>query len=263
MTPEPSTRNDSPPERQPVVAKNNWVVPVTWLGLVALLLGSGLYVFKSCRDLPVQTLDRTGRLVNELGQQLEKVAAAFKQGTITTTFTSYATTISGSQYLQFATLSQAETFTRKDESSLAFGYVPLPDVIVQASAPVTYTYYLDLNARWDFRLEGGVIYVVAPDIRYNKPAVDVSRMTYEVKKNSMIRNTTEALENLKSSITGMSFKKAEANIELVRETGRRQTETFVHNWLAKSFSDGKNYPVKVMFRSEVKNQANGVVPKPE
>ena len=259
--PEMPSRDEVQPERQTATVKHSWAVPVMWMVIVLILVGGAAYVFKSCRDLPVQTLEQTGKLVNELGRQLEKVASAFKQGSVTTTFTSYATTISGSQYLQFATLSQQEVFTRKDESSMAFGYIPLPDVIVEATAPVTYTYYLDLNARWDFRLQDGVIYVIAPNIKYNKPAVDVSRIDYEVKKNSLIRNTTEAMENLKSSITWLSYKKAEANIGLVRETGRKQTETFVHNWLAKSFADGKNYPVKVMFQNETTGLENGILPK--
>jgi hypothetical protein len=214
------------------------------------VLSTALYVFKSCRDLPGDALTRAGQVVEQVGQKAQQVAAAFKQGTITTTFTSYATTLSGSQYLQFATLSQMEHFTRKDESSMAFGYIPLPDVVVEATAPVSYTYYLDLNARWDFKVQDGVLWVIAPEIKFNKPSVDASRITYEIKKNSLLRNTSEAMENLKESITWLSIKKAQANIDLVRETGRKQTETFVQNWLAKTFTDGRNYPVKVVFRSE-------------
>jgi hypothetical protein len=250
--------NDSPPTAQGASTKSPWALPVMWMVIVLGLLGSGLYVFKSCRELPGETLDKAGKVVATAGQQFQKVAAAFKQGNVTTTFTSYATTISGSQYLQFATLSQREIFTRKDESSLAFGYIPLPDVIVQATAPVSYTYYLDLNARWDFVLHDGIIIVTAPDIKYNRPAVDVSQITYEVKKNSLIRNTGDAMENLKSSITALSYKKAEANIELVRETGRKQTEAFVENWLAKSFADGKKYPVKVRFLHEPQGKDAGL-----
>jgi hypothetical protein len=251
-------RNDSPPAGQGLSSKNPWAVPVMWVVIVLSVLASGLYVFKSCIGLPGETLDKAGKVVATAGQQLQKVVAAFKQGNVTTTFTSYATTISGSQYLQFATLSQREVFTRKDESSLAFGYIPLPDVIVEATAPISYTYYLDLNAPWDFVLRDGVIFVTAPDIKYNRPAVDVSQIAYEVKKNSLIRNTTEAMENLKSTITALSYKKAEANIELVRETGRKQTETFVENWLAKSFADGKKYPVKVRFRHEPQGKDAGL-----
>ncbi len=215
-----------------------------------MLIGGGVYIFKSCRDLPGDTMQQAGKLARTIGEQAQQVASAFRQGTILTTFTSYATSLSGSQYLQFATLSQRETFSRTDESTVLFGYIPLPEVIVEASAPVTYTYYLDLNASWDFVLRDGVIWVTAPDIKYNKPALDISRITYDVKKDSHFRNTTEAMENLRSSMTAMCYKKAQTNVELVRETGRRQTEAFVHNWLAKSFADGKKYPVKVRFRNE-------------
>ena len=260
-SPESRPGNDSPPAGPTATGRSPWAIPIMWMVIVLSLVGGALYVFKSCRDLPAEALERTAKVVQTAGQQLQKVAAAFKQGNITTTFTSYATTISGSQYFQFATISQHEVFTRTDESSLAFGYLPLPEVIVQATAPVSYTYYLDLNARWDFLLKDGVILVTAPDIKYNRPAVDVSHITYEVKKNSLFRNTSEAMENLKSSITWLSYKKAESNINLVRETGRKQTESFVENWLAKSFADGKRYPVKVRFRNEARAQDDGITNK--
>src|SRR5579859_3272890 len=260
--PEAPPERDSPRNARAEAGRNPWAWPVMWMVAVAIFAGAGVFVFKSCRDLPSETLKQTGKLAEQLGQQAQKVASAFKQGTITTTFTSYATTLSGSQYLQFATLSQHETFTRTDESSLLFGYIPLPDVIVEASAPVTYTYYLDLNARWDFLLRDGVIWVTAPDIKYNKPALDISRITYEVKKDSHFRNTSEAMENLRTSMTWMTYRKAQANVELVRETGRKQTETFVENWLAKSFADGRKYPVKVRFRTEKGGLETPTAPTP-
>jgi hypothetical protein len=261
-SPEAFPPKDPSPAPAPA-ASNSWAWPVAWMLIVAMLVAGSVYFFKSCRDLPGDTLDKTGQLVHTLGQEAQKVASAFKQGTVTTTFTSYATSLSGSQYLQFATLSQRELFTRTDESSLLFGYIPLPDLIVEASAPVTYTYYLDLNAHWDFVLRDGVIWVTAPDIKFNKPALDISRITYEVKKDSHFRNTSEAMENLRNSMTWMCYKKAQANIELVRETGRKQTETFVENWLAKSFADGRNYPVKVRFRTEKTSLDSGSAPKAE
>src|SRR5262245_28921344 len=196
MTPSETTvGDDAKPALESRPAKNSWAWPVMWMVVVLAIVSAGIYVFKSCRDLPGETLGHAGKIVEQVGQKVQQVAAAFRKGTITTIFTSYATSIGGSQYLQFATLSQVETFTRKDESSMAFGYIPLPDVIVEATAPVTCTYYLDLNARWDFRLQDGVIWVIAPDIKFNKPSVDASRITYQVTKNSLIRNTTEAMEN--------------------------------------------------------------------
>jgi hypothetical protein len=240
---------------RPAGSRNAWAWPVAAMVTVLIIVAGAVYVFNSCRNLPGEAIDKTGQLVDKVGKRLAEVAAAFNQGTITTTFTSYATSVSGSQYLQFATLSQDERFRRTDEASTGFGYIPLPDVIVEAEAPVTYTYYLDLNDRWDFTLQDSVITVVAPPIKFNKPAVDASRITYEVKKDSMIRDTRQALEGLKSSITSMTYQKAAANIGLVRETGRRQTEMFVQNWLARSFADGRKYAVSVRFRGEA--QTNG------
>ncbi len=241
---------------------HSWAWPTVWMVAVCVVTAAGVYTFKSCRDLPGEVLDKTGKTAHEVGRQLASIAAAFKQGTITVSFTSYATSLSGSQFFQFATLNQTEKFTRRDEASLGFGYIPLPDLIVEATAPVTYTYYLDLNERWDFVFENGEILVTAPKIRYNKPAVDASRIEYEVKKDSLLRKTRDAMENLKNSITSLSYKRAESNVELVREMGRHQTETFVRNWLSKSFADGKRYPVRVQFRDEI-SKPSPLAPKPE
>ena len=97
--------------------RNDWAWPVAWMVTVFLLVAGAVYVFKSCRDLPGEAIDKTGWLVDKVGKRLAEVAAAFNQGAITTTFTSYATSVSGSQFLQFATLSQDERFRRTDEAS--------------------------------------------------------------------------------------------------------------------------------------------------
>jgi hypothetical protein len=250
-----SAENESKPAETARQPGNPWAWPVAWIATIAIVVVGGLYVFKSCRDLPVETLEKSGKLAKAVGKGLAEVAAAFNKGTITTTFTSYATEMSGHQYLQVAELKQQERFTRTDEATTGFGYIPLPEVIVEADAPVSYTYYLDFNESWDFTLRDGQVIVTAPDIKPNKPAVDVSKMTYEVKKNSMIRDTRQAMDALKSSITSMAHQKARTNVELVRETSRKQTEMFVQNWLSKSFADGHKYPVSVQFRSEIRTNA--------
>ncbi len=239
------------PKKTRRASSNNWAWPVAWMMTLLTIAAAGLYVFKSCRDMPGQAIGGATQLAKQIGKGMAEVAAAFNQGTVTTSFTSYATSISGSQYLQFATLTQQERFTRTDEASTAFGYLPLPEVMVEADAPVNYTYYLDLNDKWEFQLQKGIINVIAPNIKFNKPAVDVSRITYEVRKDSHFRRTSQAMENLKNSITFMAHQKARENVNLVRETGRRQTEMFVQNWLSRSFGDGTNYAVKVIFRNEV------------
>ena len=211
-----------------------------WLGTVLILVGGSIYVFKACRDLPSEVVSKTG-------QALAGLASALKHGTVTTSFVSYATTVSNQQYLQFATLKQMEIFTR-EQSTTVFGYPVLPDVVVEARAPVEYTYYLDFNGKWQFVLRENVLCVLAPEIKFNKPAVDASRIAYEVKKGYF--KTPAAQENLKQSITGLTVVRAKENIHLVRETGRKQVADFVERWLSRSFTDGKQYPVKVFFADE-------------
>jgi len=219
-----------------------------WIGIILIIASAAVLLIKSCLEFPERTLQRTGQAIEKASDAMATVAAAFRQGTVRTSFVSFATTITNSQRLQFATLKQMEVFTRTEEPSTGFGYVPLPDVVVEARAPVEYSYYLDLNATWKFDLHDGVLEVYAPPIRANKPAVDVSGLTYEVRKGRF--HTAEALENLKSSITSLVTLRARENVPLVRETARRETEQFVEKWLVRSFADGKQYPVKVYFPGE-------------
>src|SRR5438128_1577680 len=127
----------SVPSPEEAKVQNPWARAVMWIAIVGFFVGAGLYVFKSCVNAPVN-------FVGKASQALSTLAAAFNQGTVTTSFVSYATTISNYQRLQITGLKQTEIFTRTEETSTAFGYVPLPDVVVEARAPVEYTYYLDL-----------------------------------------------------------------------------------------------------------------------
>ncbi len=233
------------------MARNPWVMPATGIAVLAILTFAALYVFKSCRDLPVELAEKTGRTIDKAATAVVDVLTAFRRGQVTTSFISYATSIHPSHHLQFAKIHQMEIFTRRDEASTAFGYIRLPDVVVEARAPVEYTYYLDLNAAWTLTLTNEIIYVVAPRIRYNKPAVDASEITYEIRQSSALRDTAEAQQNLKESITFMANRKARENIALVRETARKQVTDFVEKWLLHSFpDDGRRYPIKVFFADE-------------
>ena len=246
----------TPPSPSSPTPHQAWARTTLWVLVVLICVVNAVIVFKSCRNLPGETLDKTGKVIDKAGKALADLASAFNQGRVTTEFISYATTLSNQHYLQFATLKQTEIFTRKDESTTGFGYIPLPEVVVEARAPVEYTYYLDLNAKWDFVLKDNVLYVFAPPIRFNKPAVDASAITYEVKKGYF--KTAEAQENLKQSLSSLVALKARENIPLVRENGRRQVTEFVEHWLLKSFADGKRHPVKVFFPNE--KPPDGVLP---
>lgn len=229
----------SPPSQQ--TPQQAWARATMWMVVVLVLAVNAVIFFKTCSAVPGKTIDKAG-------QALSNIVAAFNQGTVTTVFLSYATTISNHQHLQVATLKQTEVFTQTNQLSTGFGYIPLPDVVVEARAPVEYTYYLDFNAPWRFVLKDGVIVVTAPPLRFNKPAVDASAISYEVRKGHF--KTAEAQESLKRSVTSFVTIRAKDNIALVRENARKQTTEFVENWLVKSFGHAKQYPVKVYFADE-------------
>ena len=249
------------PSLPPKDQANPWARSVMWIVIVAILAGAGLYVFRSCRDLPGDVATRSGNIIRQVGHAVADVAAAFNRGTITTSFVSYATSLTNHQYLQFATLKQMEIFTQTEAPSTGFGYIPLPEVVVEARVPVEYTYYLDLKGEWKFVLEGNVIHVFAPPVRFNRPAVDVSQLKYEVKKGYL--KSDDAQQRLHGSITSLVTLRAKDNVPLVKETGRKQTEEFIQTWLANAFPDGKDYPVKVYFPGETRPKGIELIRKPE
>jgi hypothetical protein len=224
--------------------RSHWPYVVAVLGLSALALVG--YLVRQARSLPGELMEEGRSIVGDL----KSVAAAFRTGTITTSFVSYATEMSGSHYLQFATLKEMEVFERTDRAALLWGQLELPDVVVRAEAPVEYTYYLDLDARWDFNLEGQTVLVRAPAIGFNTPAIDASKIRYDVASGSVLRNEERALDNLKRGLTDLSKRRAQENVSLVRELGRRKTEEFVRTWLLSRYQDASSYRVVVVFPGE-------------
>jgi hypothetical protein len=252
---------NSPPPARPEAPRfgTAWAVAVTVIAVVTILVGAGLYVFRSVRELPADAAKGTLKAI----EQVKQVAAAFRRGTIRTEFASYATTVTGSNYLQFATLRQTEVFTRTDKSSVLWGSLELPEVVVSATAPVVYTAYLDLNAEWHFNLTGQTLEVLAPPIRFNLPAINASEIHYEIRQGSLLRDEEDSLEELKRGLTQMSIRRSRDHLPLIKETGRRKTQEFIENWLVQSFGDGRDYRVQVVFADEAVPRGDRGVRLPE
>jgi hypothetical protein len=217
------------------------------LGLATILaLGAG-YALRRVTSLPGEMAEQGKGILRDL----KSVAEGFRTGTVTTSFASYATEVSGTTFLQFATLRQVEVFERKDASSLLWGQLALPEVVVEARAPVEYTYYLDLNQAWTLKLEGDTILVAAPRIEFNTPALDPSALRFEVREGSVFRDEAAVVEQLRRGLSDLAKLRARQHVVLVRETGRRRTEQFVETWLGRAFSDGARHRARVTFPDEV------------
>ena len=223
-----------------------WALAAAVVAVVAIVVGAGLYVFRSVRSLPGEVVEGGREALRGLGE----VAAAFRTGTVTTTFRSYATEVTGTTRLQFAELRQEELFERRDTEAVLWGALALPDVVVEARAPVAYTYFLDLDEEWRFRMEGREVLVVAPPIEWNRPAVDVSALRLTVREGSVFRDENLALDRLRSELTPLLDRRARQHVPFVRETGRRKVEAFVETWLVQRFADGAGRRAKVVFADE-------------
>ena len=223
-----------------------WAFALAAVAIVAVLAGSLLYVFRSTRRLPGEVLEGGRQALRDL----RDVAAAFRSGTVTTTFHSYATQVTGTSRLQFAELRQIEVFERRDEAAVLWGAVALPDVVVEARVPVAYTYYLDLEKEWRFRLEGRDVRVVVPPVEWNLPGVDISALRFEVREGSVFRDEHLALDRLRAELTPLLQRRAREHVPLVREAGRRKVEAFVETWLIQRFTDGRDYRARVVFGDE-------------
>lgn len=223
-----------------------WALAAAVVAVALIVTGGALYVFRSARSLPAEIAEGGRKALSEL----REVAAAFRTGTITTTFRGDATTVTGSARLQFAELRQNEVFERRDAAAVLWGTLALPDVVVEARAPVAYTYFLDLDKEWRFRLESGAVDVIAPAIEWNRPAPDVSALSFSVREGSVLRDEQLALDRLRSELTPLLERRAREHVPLVREAGRRKVERFVETWLVERFADGREYRARVVFADE-------------
>jgi hypothetical protein len=260
--PSPASASEPVSRTEPVEAgalppgdpRSSWQHTVFWMFTLALVAASGLYMFKSCRDLPGEAVDLTAnkavQIRTNLSRTLAQLAETFNHRAVTVSMNSTGTTLESMKHFQFKKVTQTEIFTHTDRATTGFGYIALPEVIVEARAPVEYAYYLDLDAPWRLVVRDRQVHVLTPDIQFNRPAVDVSRIEYEVKKGSVFRDTEAARESLKKSITSLAYMKGLENLRLVRAGGREPVEEFVKQWLLHSFADGTNYQVKVYFPGE-------------
>jgi hypothetical protein len=97
------------------VGHGPWAFAFAVVAVVVVLTAAGLYMFRSLRSLPGGAVE-AGREV--LGD-LREVAEAFRQGSVRTIFINHAARVSGSTYLQVATLKQTEVYTRSDKVGLS------------------------------------------------------------------------------------------------------------------------------------------------
>jgi hypothetical protein len=202
------------------------IVAIIVAGVAAIVIG--IYAVHRVTQIPVETVDKAG-------EALTRIASAFRTGTVTIEFHDYVTKVSGVNYLQIANLKSVDTFTRTDSTAIFWDLIGLPDITVEIQTPVEYTFYLDLNDKWEFTWDQQrqSIFVIAPPIKCNTPAVDIANLKIMVKDGSIFRDKDAAIERLKKEMPGLARTIASEKIPLIREVARRETRTFIENWVVK------------------------------
>ena len=221
-----------------------------WALAMALLI-------MACLVLPILLIRSAMQRVRSLGGAAESalisarsVVEGFRSGKVETTFKSYASEIKGVSRFQFAELKQLESFERTDSATLAWGLVPLPDVVVEARGEVVYTYALDLKKPWSLKLQDNIVDVTAPAPEPGIPALDPSTLKFDVKKNSVLRDEAAVRSALQAGLSGLLKQRATEHLATVRETGRRATADFVRTFLVSSYDDAASFTVRVRFEDE-------------
>ena len=232
---------------------------ITIIAVVVIVAATVIYIFSSLARIPDAAVEQTKEIIGSV----QELAAAFRQGTVETRFMTYATEISGSTYLQVASVDRVEVFTREDRASIFWGAVPLPDVVVSATAPVQYTAYVDLDQPWHLTLEDRTLSVDAPAVEFNQPAIDASRIEWTVQEGSLLRDEDAALADLKAGLTSMSHHRTRELENLVRETARTKIADFVRVWLLQSFPNAQDVSIEVTFADEAGPAAPVLLRRPD
>lgn len=176
------------------------------------------------------------------------LGGGFLRHRTTESFLSYASRVSGTSRLQVATLRSVEVFQLADSATLLG--IPLPEVVVEARAPVETTWYLDLKAPWTVRAGDRVILVAAPALQFNTPAIDVAHLEYREVKGSLWRREAPVIEKLRLALGPMARRAAAAHLPEVRETARAQVAAFVLSWILHAEGNAEPGSVRVRFADE-------------
>lgn len=206
-----------------------WFMRIKVLSYLALvvLLGVGAYFLVS------KLRPSSGAYVHLYDEQItEKFATTIQQ-------------LTGKQSLYVAKLHTVEVVERTSAAK-ALG-ISLPSVVLEAEIPVEYNYYVPLSGGWRFEVRDRVLKVFPPELTSSRPAVDLAKMKFKIKKGSVLRNQKELLKKFESDIPGFLIERAIQHRDSVRDEARNSVEEFIRSWILTSMTHLEIEQVEVQF----------------
>lgn len=162
--------------------------------------------------------------------------------------------LSGSKKLILATLKHYEIFEKKSEMTLFNKRLKLPDIVVSASMPVEYNYYVDFDGTWDIFVNENTIRVIAPDPKAVSPSVSVSEIEFGVVKGSFFRRDSIVTEELRLELDQLLMESSSRHVSSIIEVARRELYELVKLWLHENQQD---LEIQILFQNEVTSISKG------
>ncbi len=174
--------------------------------------------------------------------------SAFYEENLTDKFQAYATKVTGKQSLYVAKLEQKEIIERKSEASV-LGF-DLPSVVLKVEVPVEYNYYVNLTNGWSFKFSDNVLTVSVPELTNSKPAIDISKLRFILKKGSVFRSEKEVAQRFQKELPSLLIDRSIGNRDLVRDQAKVSIQEFVHLWVKDKFKPEQEITIRVLFPNE-------------
>ncbi len=194
------------------------------------------------------------------------IAARFKTGTITTTFTERLPEVRATRgdILEVATYRGQEELRREDSLNTFWDMVPLGTTVSVIRVPATFRFHIRLSDPWRLAARDHVCIVRAPAIRPSQPpAIHTDGMEKSTESGWARFNKAGNLETLERSLTPELERRAAALARqpMVREACRTAVAEFVKTWLLKEdhWRSDRFSAVIVLFPDEARDGSDAAL----
>jgi len=258
--------NSEPPKQ------SNALTHAIWAGVLVAIIVAAFFAYRlsvnkidsAARDTINATKEEARRyakeaerLTKELGAFAQRVAAKFKTGTITQSFSEEIPVFRslGLGRLEVSVSNPVPvTFRKADTRKILWDWVYLGQTVSEIRVPATYRYHVPLDGDWQLRVSDKMCIVVPPIIRPSLPvAIHTNRMEKQTSNGWARFDKGEQLDALERSITPRlnEFARDPAHMAAARDSARETIANFVSAWLMREHQWGQTFTsVIVVFPDE-------------
>ena len=193
-------------------------------------------------------------------RELAGAARAFARVDVTQRFLSSLPAARGEARLELATAETVETISRSDERRAFWDLVSLGATTVEIRVPVTWRWYVPLDAEWHAVLEDGVLTVSAPALRPSlPPAIHTDGIERRIEADWLRFDGAEQLARLERELTPLLAARAgdPRHLALGRPAARDALADLAHRFAAGTLATEPPRAVLVRFADEPEVPARG------